>query len=50
MTYKQIITAPETVADALTTLTKDGNKIRYVLPCNQWNGAVVVIVYEEGRQ
>lgn len=49
MKYKQVITSPETVADALTTLTEEGNKIHYVLPCHQWNGTVVVIVYEEAK-
>lgn len=47
MTYKQIITDIEHIADTLDGLTETGKQIKYVLPVNQFDGSLVAIVYTE---
>lgn len=47
MTYKQIITDCEHIADTLNFLTATGKQIKYVLPFHQCDGSLVVIVYTE---
>lgn len=47
MKYKQMIIDPESVANALNTLTEEGHKICYVLPFHQFDGSLVVIVYKK---
>ncbi len=49
MKYEQMITDPNMVANVLNTLTEEGNKICYVLPFHQFDGALVVIVYDEAK-
>ena len=45
--YKQIMNVPENVASILNELQKDGKEIAYVLPCHEYDGTLVVIVYTE---
>lgn len=47
MTYKQIITDIEHIADTLNDLTANGKQINYVLPYHKYDGSLVAIVYTE---
>ncbi len=45
--YNQKIVAPSDVANTLNALLCEDKQICYVLPCHEYGGTLVVIVYKE---
>ena len=48
--YKQIIVEPAEVANVLNTIAKDGCSINYVIPCHEYDGTLILIVYKEFKE
>ena len=48
--YNQIIIEPNCIANKLNALTADGKDICYVLPCHEYDGTLIVIVYKESEE
>ena len=45
--YNQITVTPSEVANTLNDLMCEDKQICYVLPCHEYDGTLVVIVYKE---
>lgn len=45
--YNQILADPSSVANTLNNLINDGKSICYVIPCHEYDGTLILIVYSE---
>ncbi len=48
--YKQIMVEPEEVANVLNALGHDGCSINYIIPCHEYDGTLILIVYKEFKE
>lgn len=45
--YNQITVEPNALANVLNALQNDEKQICYVVPCHEYDGTLIVVVYKE---